>query len=89
MQRDRIIELSKQGFPIALVPAQMLALMETQQALESELAELKQIAANLATTGAMAVGALPNNSPVAEVVVVAVKQYNAYAYRGQDESNRE
>lgn len=89
MDRQRIVELSKKGLPVALAPAQMLALMEALQQLESEIAELKHIAANLATTGAMAVGALPNNSPVASVVVVAVKQYNEYAYRGQDESNKE
>lgn len=89
MDRQRIIELSRKGFPVALEPAQMLVLMQAQQQLEAELTELKQIAANLATTGAMAVGALPNNSPVESVVVVAVKQYNEYAYRGQDESNKE
>lgn len=86
MDWERMVHLTKQGFPIALAPAQMLSLLESQQQLEAELAELKQIAAGLATTGAMAVGALPNNSPVAAVVVAAVKQYNAYAYRGQDES---
>jgi len=54
-----MVHLTKQGFPIALAPAQMLSLLESQQQLEVELAELKQIAASLATTGAMAVGALP------------------------------
>tara|TARA_Y100001951_G_C11292839_1_gene273442 strand:- start:1508 stop:1789 length:282 start_codon:yes stop_codon:yes gene_type:complete len=81
MDRAQIIALSKQGFPIALAPAQMVAMMDEQQRLEDELAELKTIAANLATTGAMAVGALENGSPVSRVLVVAIKQYNEYAYQ--------
>lgn len=73
---------------MALAPEQMLSMLEQQQRLEDELARLKVIAANLATTGAMAVGALPNNSPVAEVLVVAVKQYNKYAYQEHAQSSK-
>lgn len=44
--------------------------------IESRARGLKKCCEDLSTAAAMAVGALPNNSPIAAVCVVAVRAYN-------------
>ena len=80
MELERAKSLCEKGFPVALPPAQMVALINEREQLLTELAMLRVIAANLATTGAMAVGALSIGSAVSGVLVEAVKRYNEYAY---------